>query len=64
MGGLLIAQHKLAAGRDSTIASRRGVLAPLTPLPLQCITRPCIPASKLRRSSRGSARVTLSGTSA
>ena len=28
----------------------------------QCLTLPCIPASKLRRSSRGSERVTLSGT--
>ena len=30
---------------------------------VQCFTDPCIPASKLRRSSRGSARATLSGKS-
>ena len=30
---------------------------------LQCFVQPCIPASKLRRSRRGSARATLSGKS-
>ena len=30
---------------------------------LQCLVQPCIPASKLRRSRRGSARATLSGKS-
>ncbi len=53
-------------GRDGTLMAAPNYLGGLehtTRRFAQCLVQPCIPASKLRRSRRGSARPTLSGKS-